>query len=280
MRSQIPDPKSQIGCQGWNYPDWTTRPGGADIFYPRGTKPDGMLRLYARIFETIEVDSTFYAIPPAAVFEQWRQKTPAGFTFSLKLPQEITHELALREPAAEILEQFCERAAGLGEKLAAVLIQLPPGFAGTRENARNLRSFLARLPADIRFAIEFRHRDWLIDWTFRELEKRRVALCLVEGAWIPREMFFAAARKIPTPFVYIRFMGPRDLESFDRVARPRDANLKIWAAHINELPAAQAYVYFSNFYEGHAPASANKLKRLLGQPTVSAEELEDQGSLF
>src|SRR5687767_14078291 len=98
-KSEIPNPKFQIyiGCQGWNYDDWTTKAGGDFIFYPRGTRSNEMLALYAEIFETIEVDSTFYAIPPASTVENWYKKTPVGFTFSLKLPQEISHTHVLRK---------------------------------------------------------------------------------------------------------------------------------------------------------------------------------------
>ena len=156
--------------------------------FPRGTKSNEMLQLYSQMFETIEVDSTFYAIPSAATLEGWYKKTPENFTFSLKLPQEITHMHELREKSFPVVETFCERILELKEKLATVLIQMPPNFEGNKENAQNLRKFLAMLPKKIRFAIEFRHRDWLIDWTFQELEKNKVALCFCEGSWIPRDL--------------------------------------------------------------------------------------------
>ena len=272
--------KIKIGCQGWNYRDWITKAGGESIFYPRGTKPDEMLKLYAEIFETIEVDSTFYAIPPTSVFESWYKKTPENFTFSLKLPQEITHDLRLRKPSFEILEEFCERALELKEKLAIVLIQMPPNFEGNKENAQNLREFLKQLPKEIRFAIEFRHRDWMINWTFEELNKTGVALCFCEGSWIPRELMFEASGKLKTPFSYVRFMGERDLEKFDQIYRHQDVNLQIWADEIEKIEAKEKFIYFSNFYEGHAPESSNKLKQLLGQEIVEAVNLENQGSLF
>lgn len=281
-RSENEAPKSGIvvGCQGWNYPDWVSRPGGDTVFYPRGTKPGEMLALYAEIFGTVEVDSTFYAIPPASTVDGWYRKTPERFTFSLKMPQEITHTHELRELSYVVLEAFCERVRGLREKLAAVLIQLPPSFEGTRENALTLRAFLERLPADIRFAVEFRHRDWMIDWTYKELAERGVALCLCEGRWIPREMMFAAARETGAGFSYVRFMGERDLERFDRLYRREDAVLGIWSEQIEGLGTADTYVYFSNFFEGNAPASANRLKELLGLGPVHPSVLINQGSLF
>ena len=159
-------------------------------------------------------------------------------------------------------------------------MRMTANFEGNKENARNLREILAQLPRQIRFAIEFRHRDWMIDWTFRELEKRQVALCLCEGSWIPREMMFEAGQKIKTPFSYTRFMGERDLESFDKIYRHQDANLDIWADQIKNIPAPDKFIYFSNFYEGHAPASADKLKALFGQEIIETESMENQGSLF
>ena len=77
-QSKIQNPKSkiEIGCQGWNYPDWVSKAGGESIFYPRGTRSNEMLEIYAQVFDTIEVDSTFYAIPPSSSLENWFNKTP------------------------------------------------------------------------------------------------------------------------------------------------------------------------------------------------------------
>lgn len=269
-----------VGCQGWNYKDWISKAGGDTIFYPRGTKSDAMLELYAEIFDTIEVDSTFYAIPPTSVVENWYKKTPADFTFSVKMPQEITHEHELREKSFVVLDNFCERILDLKEKLAVVLIQMPPNFDGSKANARILREFLKKLPPDIKFAIEFRHRDWLIEWTFEELEKNNVALCLCEGKWIPREMIFTALHEISNDFAYVRFMGERDLTSFDKVYRNEDTLLEIWQEQIEDIKAENIYVYFSNFFEGNAPVSSNKLKNSLDQKTIHPSILINQGSLF
>lgn len=272
--------KIKIGCQGWNYDDWTTKADGETVFYPRGTKANEMLEIYAKVFDTIEVDSTFYAIPASSAIENWYRKTPENFTFSLKMPQEITHEHFLRSTAFHVLDEFCERILLFKEKLGVVLVQLPPQFEANKANAQALRDFLARLPKTIRFAVEFRNREWLIDWTFEELEKQKVALALVEGNWIPRELMFQAIEKLNDDFAYVRFMGERDLLKFDKIYRRQDANLEMWKSEIERLKAKNVFVYFSNFYEGHAPASVNKLKKLLGQTTIAASSLEIQNSLF
>ena len=271
-----------VGCQGWNYDDWVTGPGGAGIFYPRGTRADSMLEVYARAYSSVEVDSTFYAIPPTAVFETWAKRTPDGFTFSLKLPQEITHERALRSGSTALLEEFCERARILGHKLGSILIQMPPQFELSKENGRALRDFLPRLPKDIRFSLEFRSPGWIKQSVLDFLTKQGVALALVEGQWIAQEETWNLVEQPTAPFAYIRWMGARNLTRFDIVQRAQDENLERWRHLITSLAerVSDIYAYFSNFYEGHAPASANKLKRLLNQPTTAAADLEKQPSLF
>jgi uncharacterized protein YecE (DUF72 family) len=276
-----------VGCQGWNYEDWVTpaaRP--KPVFYPRGTRADRMLEVYASAFETVEVDSTFYAVPTASAVDGWKRRTPEGFTFSLKLPREITHEQALRgETAGRVLAEFCGRARILGGKLASVLVQLPPQFEATAENFRALSDFLPLLPEDLRFAFEFRDTFWFEEEPL-EIFRRypHASLALVEGPWATRGRVWRAAERIldATDFAYVRWMGARDLTRFDIVQRPQDASLDKWASAVEQLSrrVPHVYAYFSNFYEGFAPASANKLKRLLGQETVEPDELENQPSLF
>jgi len=270
----------EIGCQGWNYDDWIGRPS-ARSFYPQGTRSSEMLDLYARAFGTVEVDSTFYAIPAETTVRNWCARTPNGFTFALKLVQRITHERELVGSEAELME-FCARARALGEKLAAVLVQLPPTFDASPSRAAALRRFLEALPSDMRFCIEFRHSDWASVNTLAMLNERGVAFALVEGPWIAREIMWRLATAQTLDFAYVRWMGARDLVHFDRVQRPQDDNLRAWSELLRDLARRNVRVfgYFSNFYEGHAPASANKLKRLLGQKTTGPEDLETQPSLF
>jgi uncharacterized protein YecE (DUF72 family) len=267
-----------IGTQGWNYNDWITKIGDETVFFPHGTRTAEMLEFYSKIYDTIEVDSTFYAIPASSAIDNWYKKTPKSFIFSLKLPQEISHVLSFGEESFPLLEMFCDRVKNLREKLGIILIQTPPSFEASKENAKNLRLFLSKLPRQIRFSIEFRNRDWLVDWTFQELRKHNVSLCLVEGSWIPRQLFFDAPET--ADFACIRFMGERDLESFDKVVRPQDTNLQLWKEKLETLQAKQIYAAFSNFYEGLATESVNKFKRLFNQNVVNVKDFETQTSLF
>ncbi|MFL6211922.1 MAG: DUF72 domain-containing protein [Pyrinomonadaceae bacterium] len=271
----------QIGCQGWNYDDWVTPPAAAHVFYPHGTRTGDMLELYARAFKTIEVDSTFYAVPAAATVDQWARRTPPGFTFALKLPQAITHEAGLRGHE-QTLTDFCAVAQRLGDKLGPMLVQLPPQFEATAENVGALKIFLPLLPRDVRFAVEFRHGSWAQAEIAELLARANVAVALVEGQWIARRALWQMCAAAPAPFAYVRWMGARDITRFDKPARPRDENLKLWREAITRLVArgTDVFAYFSNYYEGHAPASARMLQRLLGQEPVEPTELADQPSLF
>jgi uncharacterized protein YecE (DUF72 family) len=272
--------KIRIGCQSWGYDDWITPAGGNLIFYPPGTKRSEMLRFYSKVFGTIEVDSTLYAIPPATTFEKWRDETPDDFVFSLKFPREVTHDRRLSTGSIPVALEFAERARFLKDKLGILLIQLPPSFEGSKENGQRLRRLLAELPRDIKFAVEFRHSDWFIDWTFEELERNGATLGLVEGPWLPRELMFEAAARLTADFAYIRIMGERDLEKFDRIYRHRDDILQSWATTIRDLAANEIYVYIDNYFEGFAPETAAKLQSLLNLPVSQAANAQEQGSLF
>jgi uncharacterized protein YecE (DUF72 family) len=262
-----------IGTQGWNYEAWV------GPFYPRKTRSEDFLGLYAKLFTTVEVDSTFYAPPSESTTRGWVERTPEGFTFSLKLVRRITHENRLRDCGHD-LELFCERARTLGNRLAAVLIQLPPDF--TPADRAAFESFLPLLPADLRFAVEFRHVGWFVERTMEALARHGVALALVDGEWVPRDIVTALADRPTAAFAYVRWMGPRSITDHSRVQIDRDDELAEWARVLRRVePGVERVVaYFSNFYQGHAPASANHLKRLVGQRPADPEELVSQPSLF
>jgi uncharacterized protein YecE (DUF72 family) len=266
-----------IGTQGWNYDDWV----GA--FYPRGTQAKDFLDLYVRIFDTVEIDSTFYAIPSENSIQSWRERAPAGFTYSLKLPQEITHRQRLQNSQA-VLERFCERVRGLAEKLALILIQLPPDFSPRSLGA--FEGFLALLPADLRFAVEFRDRAWLgeevIERVLERLGAHQVALALTDSKWLPRELVFRLIDRPTASFSYVRWLGPRVLTDFSRVQINRDQELAAWAKAFSVLrqQVGEIYGYFNNHFQGHSPASCNQFKRLIGQLAIEPDSLITQPSLF
>lgn len=263
-----------IGTQGWNYDAWV------GPFYPAGTRSIDYLSIYARAFGTVEVDSTFYAVPPSRTVRGWAERTPEGFTFALKMPQEVTHERRLRgaDSAAAL---FFERARELGNKLGPILLQMGPDFTPAELPA--LRDFLPLLPVDLRLAIEFRHADWIADDVLTMLAEHNVALALSDGRWIRREMLLPLVARPTSNFIYLRWMGPnRDIVDYSRVQFDRGRDLEAWALALATVPGSvtKVYGYVNNHFAGHSPDSARHLQRLLGQRTVEPSEMGEQMSLF
>jgi uncharacterized protein YecE (DUF72 family) len=264
----------RIGAQGWNYDAWV------GPFYPSGTRPADYLAVYARAFNTVEVDSTFYAIPPVRTIREWGSRVPGGFTFALKLPQEITHENRLRG-SADQMELFLERARELGEKLGPVLIQLGQAFAPAELPA--LARFLPALPGDVRFAVEFRNRGWIHDGVLALLAEHHVALVLSDARWIPRKTMLTLASRPTADFSYVRWMGPdRELVDYSRIQVDRTREIEAWATVLPTVAARgiDVYGYVNNHFAGHAPATARDLQRRLGLPAVEPDQLGEQMSLF
>jgi uncharacterized protein YecE (DUF72 family) len=264
----------RIGTQGWNYDAWV------GPFYPSGTRAADYLTVYARAFDTVEVDSTFYAIPPVKTVRGWYDRTPHGFVFALKLPQEITHERRLRD-ADDVAELFYDRARELGEKLGPVLIQLGPDFGPVELPA--LANLLPKLPRDIRFSVEFRQRGWIQDGVLALLAEHDVGLTLTDARWIPRKQMLSLASRPTTNFLYVRWMGAnRDIIDYSRVQIDRTAELEQWSGVLwpLALKGVSVYGYVNNHFAGHSPQSARELQRLLHQTPVDPGTLGEQMSLF
>jgi uncharacterized protein YecE (DUF72 family) len=266
--------QAHIGTQGWNYDAWV------GPFFPVNTRPVDFLSIYSRAFGSVEVDSTFYGVPAASTFQNWYDRTPHDFVFSLKLPQEVTHEQRLRDSLG-ISETFYERARELRHKLGPVLVQLGPDFDPSELPA--LVDFVGRIPSDIRFTIEFRHRGWISEGVLALLRDRNVGLTLVDGRWIPRKLMLSLAQKPTADFVYIRWMGPnRDLVDYSRVQVDRTREIDLWMDAIASIPArvSDIYGYVANTFTGHSPATARDIQYRLGQQPVDPSLLGEQLSLF
>jgi uncharacterized protein YecE (DUF72 family) len=234
-------------------------------FYPPGTSAATYLARYAERFDTVELDTTFYAIPRASTVTGWRERTPDWFRFAAKFPQAITHQKQLVDCALET-HVFLDAMTGLGEKLGPLLLQMPPSFPATEMAA--LESYLGSLPGGFRYAVELRHRSWTGKETLpRLLERLRghgVALTLVQHAWMP------ALDEITAPFTYIRWLGRREDipdDDFSHVRIDRDVQLDRWAGQVAEYGrrGVTVYGYFNNHYQGHSPSSVRALRQRLVQ---------------
>ena len=264
----------RLGTQGWNYDAWV------GPFYPSGTRAASYLTTYARAFDTVEVDSTFYAIPAAKTVQGWAARTPHHFTFALKLPQEITHERRLRD-AGDLILQFLDVSRELGTKLGPILIQLGPDFGVGELPA--LAAFLPLLPPDMDFAVEFRQRGWINEGVIALLREHRVALALTDGKWIPRHVMLKLAEEPTSDFAYLRWMGPdRSIVDYSRIQVDRTKEVDSWADALRGMRerVKVTYGYVNNHFAGHSPATIRMFQERLGMPVVKPERMGEQLGLF
>lgn len=260
----------RLGTQGWSYPDWI------GVFYPVGAKQEHYLPFYAEVFDTVEIDATFYSPPRPSIARSWARHAPNDFVFAAKVPRAITHEAGLKGTGAA-LEEFVRAMEPLGDKLGPLLVQLPAEFHRTPATAAHLEEFLAGAPAPARLALEFRHASWHTPETYDTLRTHGASLAWIEWRDLPR------VTEITADFLYLRWLGDRrDIARYDRVQIDRTASFDTWQADLERaLPqVSEVYGYFNNHWAGHSPASANEMKRRLGLAPREPRESWPQGELW
>jgi uncharacterized protein YecE (DUF72 family) len=235
-----------IGLSGFSYTPWQ----GPGRFYPPQLKQADFLRHYATRFQTVEMDGIWYRIPSEQAVQSWLDATPSGFLFSPKANRQITHLHRLKPEALKHVQRMLDRLAPLAQakRLGPVLLQLPPNFV--RDDDR-LGTFLAGLPRDVRWAVEFRHPSWNVPEVARLFRDFAIAWAVVETDEAP------AVRENTAPFWYMRLRR----STYD------DARLAQWAAWIREQAdqGKDCYVYFKHEDEGSPWVSADRLIELIGR---------------
>jgi uncharacterized protein YecE (DUF72 family) len=237
-----------IGCSGWQYRHWR------DDFYPAELPVSRWLEYYAERFNTVEINNSFYRLPPPATFDAWRKRVPGHFVYAVKASRFLTHMKKLKDPEPALKRLFAS-ATRLRRSLGPVLYQLPPHWS---VNLERLNGFLAALPRRRLHAVEFRDASWYLDAVYDALSRHRVALCLhdMKESETPR--------LVVGPFVYVRFHGPSKYSG-----RYQDKQLAVWA-HWCAARAAEGlpvYAYFNNDAGGHAPRDAMRFRDLIGSPS-------------
>lgn len=264
----------RLGTQSWTYfPDWV------GPFYPPGTSSAESLAFYAQVFDSVEVNTTFHAIPRASTVHGWTQRVPPDFVFALKFPRAITHEARLDpEQSGPLVDAFLEAATVLEGRLGPLLVQLPPSFHRTAENRRLLGLLFDRLPThEQQFVVELRHESWVDEAVERTLAERNVAWCLAEGNANVRAVMWTA------DFAYVRWnRSGLDFPDFTRIRVDRSADLDWWAATLLSAPprVRTIYGYMSDEFAGHAPASLRMLQERLGIEPTHPESLWPQQRLL
>jgi uncharacterized protein YecE (DUF72 family) len=241
MTAQPKSSSIRVGCSGWQYRHWR------GDFYPAEMPASKWLEHYARHFDTVEINNTFYRLPDAGTFDAWRRRAPARFLYAVKASRFLTHMKKLKDPD-EPLDRFFTRASKLGRALGPVLYQLPPRWP---VNIERLETFLRALPKHRLHTIEFREPTWYRDDVYALLERYKVALCL-------HDMQGSASGPVNVgPFVYVRFHGPTKYSG-----SYRDDTLAAWAEWMaaRSKAGAAVFAYFNNDIGGHAPRDAVRLR--------------------
>lgn len=197
------------------------------------------------------------------------------------MPGEVTHELGLQDPRLAL--RFCDDARALGPKLGPILIQLPPTHGPAKRGVT--AAFLRALPRDLRFAIEFRDREWLVPDTLTMLGEVGVTLALSVGPWLDEESARDATRTMVEEtapgFVYLRWLGAAASgRGASDVVDQRSHEIERWGQLIKGLEVREVFAFFNNEYQGHSPSSARHLQSCLGQSPVAPADLSPQQDLF
>jgi uncharacterized protein YecE (DUF72 family) len=240
-----------LGTSGWSYKEWE------GTFYKKGEKTK--LRAYSQVFQTVEIDSTFYRYPSKGTVMGWLRYSPTDFVFTAKLPKLITHDkkLGLEADVQEDLNNFLNimQPLQLDGKLACLLIQLPPSY---RYHPESLEAFFQILQPQFKFAVEFRNRSWMREETWELLKKYGVTYANVDEPLLPPEVHLTA------DFSYFRWHGKGKKPWFDYKYDKKE--LEPWVPKLEDTSkkVKKIFGYFNNHFHGYAPENALQLIERLG----------------
>lgn len=235
---------------GWSYAFWVGE------FYSKGLGPRNFLAEYAKHFDSVELNNTFYRIPSESTTKTWKEQVPEGFLFSAKFPRIITHVKMLRDCEGE-LDIFISRISQLGSRLGPLLLQFPSSF-GVKQFPL-LREFLPALPKGFRYAVEVRNKTLLGEKLQSLLRENGAALVLVSQPVLEEE--------VTADFVYARWEGDRSKVNgtLGKVEVDRTEDTARWASEVKKLSdqGLEVFGYFSKYYSGYPPNDALQLLKQL-----------------
>ena len=254
--------KFYVGCSGWSYTAWQ------GPFYPSNMDNSKWLEYYSKVFDCVEIDSSFYRIPNVFTVKNWSKITPSKFRFTAKFPKVITHEKRLKNVDNE-LRLFFKAMEPLHSKLLALLIQLPPSLDIT-EGLQGLREIIPILDNRFRYAVEIRNNSWFQDLAYNFFANNN--LCMVWSQLV--------GIRIPTivtsDFLYIRFIGDRTIQekNFGRIQKDRTSEMRKWARQLLRVQKEDtklnlAIIAANNHYAGFGPVTANMFRKIIGLPEVN-----------
>jgi uncharacterized protein YecE (DUF72 family) len=271
-----------------------TAAGWRGAFYPESLKPADYLSYYAQHFDVVEIDSTFYGTPRVSTVQSWNAKTPHGFIFAAKVPQEITHKKVLKDCDGDF-KTFLTTMATLGEKLGPLLFQFGKFdkylFKSLDDFLERLIPFLKKLPKDRQFAVEIRNKNWLVPKLADLLREHGVALALIDQSWMPRPWEMKDQFDLITSdFTYVRWLGDRKgieekTTTWDKVIVDRQVDLSEWVRLLKKVQERRIMIlaFANNHYAGFGPGTVDLFRSLWGDglpKPIIPPRMERQSSLF
>jgi uncharacterized protein YecE (DUF72 family) len=232
-----------VGCSGWRYWKWRAS------FYADVAQPEWFDH-YAGVFDTVEINASFYSWPTVASVQAWRrQPRDRDFVYTVKVCELITH-IKKFKGTKTLIRDFGMIADILGERMGCLLFQLPPSFRYTKAR---LAAIVSQLDPSRRNAVEFRHKSWWNEDVYAAFRKAGIIFCSCSGPRLPDNLVSTADD------IYLRLHGPMRWYRHDY----SDTELRTWAKKIRASGAKRVFVYFNNDYAANAPRNARSLHRLL-----------------
>jgi len=250
--------KITIGTAGWDYKDWV------GPFYPKKLDKSQHLEFFSKIFNLVEINSSFYNLPSEDMVINWNNRVPKNFRFIVKVWQKITHNLEDPDLDSYIIE-FFSRLDFLKPKIAGFLLQFPPWFKYSEYHLQKLNNLLGEIPSEYKYLIELRDNSW---FESRILSKfidgnHKILGTTYKPGILP---YYLRNQK----FYYIRLIGDRELTIFNHVQRDQNQALNHLEKNIQnllEIPKIyEIFIIVNNHFAGFAPESVNELKKKWGIP--------------
>jgi len=232
-----------LGCSGWSYDHWIKR------FYPKDLPSNQWIIYYAKTFNTVEINMSFYRFPFPNMIKAWYKKTPKDFKFTFKANRLITHMKKLKN-TKPIINRFYKLTDLMKEKLGCILFQLPPSI---KYNKTLLNNFIKQLNKKYKNVIEFRHESWFNKECYNILKKNNIIYCIVSSPEMPEDY------QKTSNIVYLRLHGKQGMYS-DNYSKKE---LKEIANKLKKLRYKHCYVYFNNDSNAYAVYNCIELKKAM-----------------
>ena len=247
-----------VGTAGWDYKDWV------GPFYPKKLEKYQFLPHYAKYFDVIEVNSSFYSPPSLEMTENWKSRVGDSFRFCLKVWQNISHQI--NNPELELdIDRFIQNIKPLIDKISLLLLQFPPWFTRSEKHEQYLKVILNNFPKDYTIGLEFRDNSWFEESKLKFLKSNKNTI-LITPYLQNVKPFYLSTQEI----YYIRLIGDRTLKKFNKVQNNRRKSLEHLYTNIKMLQkkpeVREIFIIVNNHFSGFTPETVNQIKKELNLP--------------